>query len=109
MKEKIKVIIKRPDEKVGHVTWISNTLENLQRTVGGHIEVYNTGIRDVTIICDEEGKLKHYVNNFHAGIMFPELFVGTVIVCGTNSDEFTDVPISLKEWKLMLEMWGNAV
>lgn len=28
--DKIKVIIKRPDEQYGHVTNISNTLENLQ-------------------------------------------------------------------------------
>jgi len=35
MAQKIKVIIKRPDEKYGHVTGISRTLENLQKTVGG--------------------------------------------------------------------------
>jgi len=36
--DKIKVIIKRPDEKYGHVTNITNTLENLQKTVEGYIE-----------------------------------------------------------------------
>ena len=36
--QKIKAIIKRPDEAYGHVTWIGNTLENFQRNVGGHIE-----------------------------------------------------------------------
>lgn len=36
MAGKVKVIIKRPDEKYGHVTNISTTLENLQRTVEGH-------------------------------------------------------------------------
>ena len=30
---KIKVIIKRPDEKAGHVTNISASLKNLQKTV----------------------------------------------------------------------------
>ena len=35
---KIRAIIKRPDEKYGHVTNISPTLENLQKTVGGYIE-----------------------------------------------------------------------
>lgn len=30
MDVKIKVIIKRPDEEVGHVTWISNNLKVLQ-------------------------------------------------------------------------------
>ena len=34
--EKIKVIVKDPG-KPARVVWISNTLENLQRTVGGRI------------------------------------------------------------------------
>lgn len=33
MASKIKTIIKRPDEQYGHVTHISQTLENLQKTV----------------------------------------------------------------------------
>lgn len=37
MSGKIKVIIKRPDEKVGHMTNISASLKNLQRTVDGPI------------------------------------------------------------------------
>ena len=36
--EKINVIIKRPDEAIGHVCYISDSLENLQKTVGGYIE-----------------------------------------------------------------------
>ena len=55
---KIKVIVKRPDEKIGHVTYISNTLENLQKIVGGKIEVVHTGISGLILILDEEGKLK---------------------------------------------------
>lgn len=105
--EKIKVIIKRPDEKVGHVTYISNTLENLQRSVGGHIEAVQTGVRGAVIICDEDGKYKPYEKNFKMGMIFWDTVMGTVVVCGTKGDEFADVPITLKDWKLMLEMWGN--
>ena len=36
--EKIRAIVKRPDEEIGHVTNISPTLQNLQNIVGGHIE-----------------------------------------------------------------------
>ena len=106
--EKIKVIIKRPDEKVGHVTWISNTLENLQRSVGGRIEVINTGAMGVLIICDEEGKMKHYLHNFKMGVApFYDVVVGTVVICGQDGEDFADVPISLKQWRVMLECWGN--
>lgn len=51
---KIKVLIKRPDEEVGHITYISNTLENLQRTVGGYIQVVPLITEDAVIICNEE-------------------------------------------------------
>ena len=37
MKDTIKVIIKRPDEKYGHVTQIKNTLKSLQNSVNGYI------------------------------------------------------------------------
>ena len=57
MAKKIKAIVKRPDEQYGHMTWISNTLENLQRTVGGHIETISLP-GGAVIICDEEGRLK---------------------------------------------------
>ena len=49
---KIKVYVKRPDEKIGHSTWISNTLENLQKTVEGYIETVTFG--DYVVICNEE-------------------------------------------------------
>lgn len=42
MKQKISVIIKEPDKKPRHV-YISNTLENLQKTVGGYIETVAHG------------------------------------------------------------------
>lgn len=53
---KISVIIKEPDKKPRHV-YISNTLENLQKTVGGYIEVI-TLCSDLVVICNEEGKIK---------------------------------------------------
>ncbi|MBS6476066.1 MAG: DUF3846 domain-containing protein, partial [Clostridiales bacterium] len=49
---KIKVIIKRPDSKP-YTTWISNSLENLQRTVGGYIETV-TLATDCVLIVNEE-------------------------------------------------------
>ena len=43
---KIKVIIKRPDEKAGHVTNISASLKNLQKTVEGNIETVSEELPD---------------------------------------------------------------
>lgn len=107
---KIKVIVKRPDEKIGHVTYISNTLENLQKIVGGKIEVVHTGISGLILVCDEEGKLKEYQKNFlMGGRMFPDLVVGTVVLCGESEDDFADVPINLAQWKVALELWGNDI
>lgn len=103
----IKVIIKRPDEKVGHVTHINNTLDNLQKSVGGYIETVPLGVRDAIIICDENGKNKPYETNFRMGMFLQDRVVGTVVICGTDGEDFADVPITLKEWKLILEMWGN--
>ncbi|HAE45318.1 MAG TPA: hypothetical protein DCG37_06980 [Lachnospiraceae bacterium] len=108
--DKIKVIIKRPDEKAGHVTWISNTLANLQRTVDGPIEVVKIGNSGLLMICNEEGKIRGLEHNFIAGtVPFPDIIVGTVILCGQDGEEFGDVPIDMKIWKLMLKKWGNEL
>ena len=107
---KIKVIIKRPDEKIGHVAYISNILEKLQTIVGGRIEAVHTGISGLILICDDEGKLKDYPKNFLMGSrMFPDMVVGTVIMCGVAGDDFNDVPINLAQWKTALELWGNDI
>lgn len=105
---KIKVIIKRPDEPIGHVTWISDTLENLQRTVEGRIEVVRA-FSKVLLICNEEGKTLGMENNFRMGLVFPDMIVGPVIVCGEDGEEFGDVPITRQQWKTLLECWGNVV
>lgn len=103
---KIKVIIKRPDEKVGHVATINNTLENLQEIVGGHIETVRL-TKDAVIVCNEEGKIRGLEKNFIMGRIVPDVFVGTVIVAGTKADDFTDINFDLGTWKYLLDKWGN--
>lgn len=99
---KIKAIIKRPDEKVGHMTNISASLGNLQRTVDGPIELIRFG-PNVKILCNEEGKLRGLAPNFRLP-NYGEL-VGTIIVVGEKDGEFADTPISFKEWKECLKAW----
>lgn len=80
---KIKVIVKNP-EKPARGVWISNTLENLQKTVGGYIETV-TIATDVVIICNEEGRL---LGLPHSSRFCGYDFVGTIIIAGIDEDEF---------------------
>lgn len=100
MAQKIKVIIKRPDEEYGHVTNISNTLENLQKTVDGYIETVT--LPRFTLIVNEEGRLDD--SPFNCNIAGINLF-GTIIVVGTQDDEFADVGINFGEWKKIIDRW----
>lgn len=92
---KIKAIVKRPDEEFGHMTWISDTLENLQRTVDGYIETV-TIEKNCVIICNEEGRLKGLEPNC---TICGHEFVGTIAIVGVDGEEFTDVPMDFKTWK----------
>lgn len=90
----MKVIVKRPEEQYGEIREIENTLEALQKIVGGWIEcVYNNGS---CIICNEEGKLQGLAPN----IWFKgDILVGTIIVCGIKGEDFDDVKIPFDKWK----------
>lgn len=83
MKKKIKVIVKDP-EKPARTVWISNTLENLQKTVGGYIEAVILTAK-VVIICNEKGKLLGLPQNCN---FCGYDFVGTIIIAGINGDDF---------------------
>lgn len=105
---KIRAIIKRPDEKHGHVTYISNTLKNLQSTVGGPIEVVRI-TEKIAIICNEEGKIRNLDKNFTVGRMpFIDIISGPAIVVGVDGEEFGDLGLSFEAWKNLLKVWGNV-
>ncbi len=101
MNERIKVIIKSPEEAVGHYLTIPNTLKNLQSIVGGYIQCVPAS-DDMVIICNEEGRLIGLPNNARiCGIDF----VGTVVLAGVNGEEFADVPVDIEKFRrLMLEV-----
>ena len=106
---KIKVIIKRPDEKAGHVTNISASLKNLQKTVEGNIETVTVVLDPkVIMICNEEGKILGLEKNFCMGTPpFHDVIVGTVILCGVNEEWLADVPIDFKMWKFVIDNWNS--
>ena len=112
----MKVIIKRPCDQFGEETTIPNTLRALQEAVGGYIETVTLD-NGVVLICNEEGKLRDMPYNFTTRKLidinaFASLYgqfpiFGTVIACGTEGDEFADIPIDFNEWKALLCEWGN--
>lgn len=89
---KISVFIIEPGRVPRHVN-ISNTLENLQNTVGGYIETA-TLTDDLVAICNEEGRL---LDLRPCCTLCGVDFVGPVILCGVRGDEFCDVPMSYDE------------
>lgn len=91
---KIKVIIKRPGEKP-YTTWISDRLENLQKTVEGYIETV-TVCSDLVIICNEEGRIRDLPYN--CTILGADFF-GTILLAGINGEEFGNVPDGA--WKFL--------
>ena len=90
MSEKIKVVLAEPGKKA-KVTEIENTLENLQKIVGGYIEcVYPFG-DNVGLIANEEGKLiglePNRVLRDDDGNALDIIF-GTFIITGLTEDDF---------------------
>lgn len=108
MKDEIRVIVKRPFEPIGHEERIPNTLEALQKLVGGYIEVirvpsYIAHHRCLALIVDEEGKIKQRTPNLIAGPNIRWNLVGPVVAVGIDGEDFTDCPISLRDWANMTE------
>ncbi len=97
----ISVLVKRPGEIPRHVN-VSNSLEALQKNVGGYIETV-TLATDLVIICNEEGRLQGLPKNCR---ICGADFVGTILIAGRDGDEFADLPCSWKEMKqLFPELW----
>lgn len=71
---------------------IDNTLEALQKAVGGYIECVSLAT-DMCLIVDEEGLLKGKEYNVDFCGM---PLVGTVLLVGVDGDDFCDVPNNIK-------------
>lgn len=84
---KIKAVVKNPGEAC-RVKQISNTLKSLQKLVGGPIQMV-PWVDGMVIICNEEGNLQNLPVNIR---LRNYIFVGVLVIVGTDGDEFTDVP-----------------
>lgn len=86
----MRVLIKEPGGKWG-VAEVENTLDALQKAVGGYIETLtiSTEPEPLVLIVDEEGRIKGKEPNL---TIEGEEIVGTVVLCGIDGDEFAPVP-----------------
>lgn len=83
----IQVIIKKPNEDAKIVCDFENTLENLQETVGGYIEVVPLirGKEKWLVILNEEGKFKDLKPNI---MWYSDVIMGDIIVVRADGEEF---------------------
>lgn len=91
MKEpKITVFIARPETDYLEQAEIDNTLETMQKIVGGYIETVTLS-KDTVLICNEEGRLKGLQPSAR---ILGEVYFGNVILAGYDEDgEFCSIPL----------------
>ena len=68
---------------------IENTLEALQKQVGGHIETVTLD-SGFCAVCNEEGLLMDLP---YMGLINHINFFGPVLLVGVNGEDFCDVPV----------------
>lgn len=71
---------------------IENTLEALQKEVGGYIETVTLVHGYAVMIVNEEGALRGMPSNLTASAVATRKIVGPALVVGVYGDEFTDIP-----------------
>ena len=76
-----------PVDRAPYVTWIEDSLENLQRTVGGYIE-YFTFAKDAVIVCNEEGRMMGLSENKS---LLLSGFRGDCFICGVDGENFVSL------------------
>lgn len=96
---KIKAFIKRPGE-AGHMSYISDTLKNLQNHVDGYIETVTMG-HGVVLVCNEEGRINGMPYNCH---VMDVGFYGTILILGFKGDRFTDIPLTITQVRQLITM-----
>jgi hypothetical protein len=74
---------------------VENTLEALQKQVGGYIETVTLIQEKAVMIVNEEGWLLGYSLNPVASMITRHKIVGPALIVGVNGEEFTDIPKGL--------------
>lgn len=103
MKKFIRVLIKEPG-KAAEMRTIENTLEALQKIVGGYIETV-TMFADLVVICNEEGRIN--AMPFNCELLGVDFF-GTIILAGVDGEDFGDSPKDEEVWRRLLPRLFDA-
>lgn len=77
----MRILVVEPHKQPFEVE-IENNLKSMQNIVGGYIEFYGIS-HDMTIVCNEEGKLLGLEGNRRVG---NEIIAGTFFIVGQNED-----------------------
>ena len=80
----ITVVIKEPGQAPRAET-IENTLEALQKVVGGYIETVQFRVPGTLVVCNSEGKQQGLPFNFYLGW---DHVVGSVVICSSKGEHF---------------------
>lgn len=90
----MKILVVEPRKRPRRAD-IPHTLEEMQKLVGGYIEIIYPFDDPVAVVCDDEGKLKGYeLNRAFKGI---DIIAGTFFIAGISEDDLTDLPDDLAE------------
>ena len=116
---KIRVLM-CPTDRAPYITNVENSLENMQRIVGGYIESVTLSHNPpVVLICNEEGRINGLPQNH--SLPSPQIFGyalaefdihGNCFLCGASGEEFADLPEPRSQWlhsaKDMWKAWNEA-
>ena len=107
----MKILIVEP-ERHPRIAEIPHTLEAMQQTVGGYIEITYPWRDPIALVCDEEGMLKQLPFN---RLVAPQSAIfGTFFLCGIGEEDLTDLPEELADKYMHLLhdpqmlIWTNA-
>ena len=100
IREKIKVVVQHPGE-ISRIVSVPDTLEALQKLVGGYIEVVSIG-RGLLLVLNEEGKLRGMKENVRC-VQYGTIF-GPVFITADKDEDFrsltTEEIQSARAWLL---------
>lgn len=91
MDELISVIIKEPNKKPERKV-IKNTLEAMQKVVGGHIETV-TLAENIVLVVNEDGIPLGLPYNCN---MFGHTIYGTLMLAGAEGEDFCSLPYEIE-------------
>ena len=108
MGEKRKVVM-IPYDRAPYITSVSDSLENLQKIVGGYIELLSFA-SDGALVMNEEGKIIGLPLNRTASLMFGIPIVGDTFLIGINGEEFDSLSDEVARWflKEAKGAWGET-